>query len=75
MSYATRRAAAIIMATGCTGWGRPLLPETGRSLGRVLMRPMLMRGKWIGPGLVPHDVLLDREFFAREKRQNRRAFG
>lgn len=49
----------------------PFQTPGGHCIGRVLMSPTMFRGQRI-VGLVPFDALMEREFAAREKRQNRR---
>lgn len=51
----------------------PHLTPAGRCLGRVLMRRTMHRGKPL-LGFVPFDSLMEDEFRAREKRQNRNKF-
>lgn len=65
-SYAEDRALRMLLAQNDQTLDR-------RCLGRVLLFPMMWRGKKI-VGLVEHDVLLDNLFSAREKRQNRKHF-
>lgn len=70
------RARRLWAAEQYEGTDRPPYPfqtDQGRCIGRVLMRPMMFRGKRL-VGLVSFDPLMEIEFKAKEKRQNRKHF-
>lgn len=69
------RALRLAAADIGVGFDRPPYPHApgARCLGRVLLFPYRFRGKKL-IGLVPFDALMETEFKAREKRQNRRHF-
>ncbi len=75
MSYAEHRAQRLSLAEGYDGPNMPPYPflGDGRMLGRVLILPKHWRGQKI-VGFVGKDPLLETEFRAREKRQNREHF-
>ena len=75
-SFMMHRARRLWAAENYEGTERPPYPfqtDAGRCLGRVIGLPMHFRGKKI-VGLVPFDPLMEIEFKAREKRQNRKHF-
>jgi hypothetical protein len=76
IAFHEHRARRLWAAEEYEGTERPPYPfQTGdaRCIGRVLMRPMMFRGKRL-VGLVPFDRLMEIEFKAREKRLNRKHF-
>jgi hypothetical protein len=76
--FTDHRAQRLWAAEGYDGNDRPPYPYrhalSGVPIGRVLIRPLHWRGKKVVGLVSPLDRLMEIEFKAREKRQNRKHF-